>query len=126
MKSGKSFAVFILILGLSLIIAAGNLSAQNAKESSFKRADRLQKLLGLSELQKTRVLNILIQYEHDGPRGNRTEKFSAGAEKIEAMDNEIEQVLTVEQAVKFEKVKYSWMGKRRLKHGLTAEPGSVK
>lgn len=117
------FLSFLLTLNLSQNIA------QAKGDAVYSKAKKLQKLLDLSDLQKSKVVDILMSVREKNKITNEGETKSKIRfyKRINEINMEIEQILSFEQSTKFQSIKTTWFSKNKSKKDSTAEDnGKVK
>ena len=117
MKINSVISRSIIVILSFLIVFAFNVNqslAQKKADPVSSRAEKLQKMLGLSDVQKAKVVDILnsVKDKDEMPSedGGKTKiKFGKHTDEI---NTAIEQILTVDQVTKFNEIKTSWLSNK--------------
>lgn len=103
--------VLLIMLFAVVCLLPVSISGQSKGNSAYSKAEKLQKLLDLSDVQKSRVVSILMSTSFRNPvqNGGASKSKVNFGNHLNEINIAIDQILTVEQQVRFNQIRSNWI-----------------
>lgn len=110
-SAAPAVKIIMTLLFAVLFLKPLSTSGQQKGNSAYSKAEKLQKLLDLSDVQKSRVVSILMSSSYGNPMANdgaSKAKVNFG-NHLNEINMAIDQILTIEQQAKFNQIRSNWI-----------------